>query len=269
MIGQGAKIGEFIQQIQNVAQALIEGEFAMLLSERRKVQPAAKQIADYEQSYLSEQVRRSQFDFDSQSVRPYLPYSRVKQGVLDTASKLFQVIFRQEQGVPAWDPTVETWDVLDGGKMIGRIYLDMHPRPGKYSHAEMAPVRDGVRDKQLPEAILVCNFPRPTADDPGLMEYDEVVTFFQRIRPPDALGPGQAATMGRHQRHYYGVGFRQSAFPDAGGVDAQPAGAGDIRASLSKRGANSCRDGRSHEPSFRLWPRTLERHAERLHSYLL
>jgi hypothetical protein len=30
---------------------------------------------------------------------------RVKQGILDTAAKLFQVTFRQEAGVPAWDPT--------------------------------------------------------------------------------------------------------------------------------------------------------------------
>lgn len=180
MIGQGAKIGEFIEQIQDAARPLIGREFGLLLNEKHKVS-GANQIADYEVSYLSEQVRRSQFDFDSQSVRPYLAYARVKQGVLDTASKLFQVTFRQEQGVPAWDPTVETWDVLDGGKMIGRIYLDMHPRPGKYSHAEMAPVRDGVRGKQLPEAILVCNFPRPTADDPGLMEYDDVVTFFHEF----------------------------------------------------------------------------------------
>lgn len=181
MIGRGAKIGEFIQQIQNAAQPLIEREFAMLLNEKRKVRPGANLIADYEQSYFSEQVRRSQFDFDSQSARPYLAYARVKQGVLDTASKLFQVTFRQEQGVPAWDPAVETWDVLDGGKMIGRIYLDMHPRPGKYSHAEMAPVRDGVRGKQLPEAILVCNFPHPAAGDPALMEYDDVVTFFHEF----------------------------------------------------------------------------------------
>jgi Zn-dependent oligopeptidase len=57
----------------------------------------------------------------------------------------------------------------------------MHPRPGKYSHAEMAPVLDGVRGKQLPEAILVCNFPKPTADDPGLMEYADVVTFFHEF----------------------------------------------------------------------------------------
>jgi thimet oligopeptidase len=71
--------------------------------------------------------------------------------------------------------------VLDNGKMIGRIYLDMHPRPGKFSHAEMSPILDGIRGKQLPEAILICNFPPPTAKDAGLMEYSDVVTFFHEF----------------------------------------------------------------------------------------
>ena len=57
----------------------------------------------------------------------------------------------------------------------------MHPRAGKFSHAEMVPVLDGIRGKQLPEATLICNFPRPTADDPGLMEYGDVQTFFHEF----------------------------------------------------------------------------------------
>lgn len=181
MIVKGAKIGDFIQQVDSAARPVAEQEFAMLLAEKRKTNPEAKEIGDYETSYLDEMVSRSKFDFDSQSVRPYFPYPRVKQGILDTAATLFQVSFRQEQNVPAWDGAVETWDVIDHDKMIGRFYLDMHPRAGKFSHAEMLPVLDGIRGKQLPEAILICNFPAPTASDAGLMEYGDVVTFFHEF----------------------------------------------------------------------------------------
>ncbi|HEY6464915.1 MAG TPA: M3 family metallopeptidase, partial [Candidatus Acidoferrales bacterium] len=138
-------------------------------------------VSDYEHRYYEEQLRRADYAFDSQSIRPYLPYNEVKQGVLDTAATLFHVSFRQEHDVPSWDPSVETWDVIDSGKMIGRFYLDMHPRPGKYTHAEMAPILDGVRGKQLPEAILICNLPKPIASDPGLMEYSDAVTFFHEF----------------------------------------------------------------------------------------
>ncbi|MGB9362630.1 MAG: M3 family metallopeptidase, partial [Candidatus Sulfotelmatobacter sp.] len=181
MIAKGNNIAGFIEQVNVTARALSQREYEMLLAEKQKTDPGAKEIWDYERAYLSELVRRSQYDFDSQSVRPYFPFMEVKQGILDTAADLFHVSFQQEQNVPAWDPAVETWMVIDSGKPIGRFYLDMHPRPGKFSHAEMAPILDGIRGKQLPEAILVCNFPAPTATDPGLMDYGDVQTFFHEF----------------------------------------------------------------------------------------
>ncbi len=181
MIAKGGNIAEFIQQINDAARPLARREFDMLLAEKQKTTPGAKEILDDEGNYLSELVRRSQYNFDSQSVRPYFPFNQVKQGILDAASDLFHISFQQEMKVPSWDPAVETWLVIDHGKPIGRFYLDMHPRPGKYSHAEMAPVLDGIKGKQIPEAILVCNFPNPTADDSGLMTYNDVTTFFHEF----------------------------------------------------------------------------------------
>src|SRR5439155_436644 len=153
MIKTGGNIGDFIQKIDSAARPIAKREYDMLLAEKQKADPNAKDVGDYEVSYLSELVRRSQFNFDSQAVRPYLPFNEVRKGILETASTLFHVTFQQEENVPAWDPSVETWDVVDKGKTVGRFYLDMHPRPGKYSHAEMSPVLDGIRGKQMPEAI--------------------------------------------------------------------------------------------------------------------
>jgi len=181
MMAKGSNIADFIRQVNDSSLPLAKREFEMLLAEKQKTDPGAKEIWDYERAYLLELVRRSKYDFDSQSVRPYFPFVQVKQGILDAAAELFHVSFQQELNVPSWDPSVETWIVIDSGKPIGRFYLDMHPRPGKFSHAEMAPVLDGIRGKQLPEAILVCNFPVPTATDPGLMDYGDVETFFHEF----------------------------------------------------------------------------------------
>src|SRR2546423_9350448 len=119
MIGKGAAIADFIQQIDTAAHPVAEKEFAMLLAQKKRTDSAARNLADYEMPYLEEQVRRQKFNFDSQSLRPFLPYARTKQGVLDTAARLFQISFRQERNVPAWDPSVETWDAIDRGKAIG------------------------------------------------------------------------------------------------------------------------------------------------------
>jgi thimet oligopeptidase len=181
MVVNGQRIADFIQQLDQAARPVADQEFQMLLAEKRKTNPGATEIGGYEKAYYQELLRRSKFDFDSQSVRPYFPYPQVKQGILDTAATLFHVSFRQEPNVPAWEASVEAWDVIDSGKVIGRFYLDMHPRSGKFSHAEMSPVLDGIRGKQLPEAVLICNLPSPTASDPGLMEYDDVETFFHEF----------------------------------------------------------------------------------------
>jgi thimet oligopeptidase len=58
---------------------------------------------------------------------------------------------------------------------LGRIYLDLHPREGKYSHAAQFTITDGISGTQLPEGVLVCNFNR------GLMEHQEVVTLFHEF----------------------------------------------------------------------------------------
>jgi thimet oligopeptidase len=181
MVGSGAGIGRFIAELDAVTREPARREAAMLLAVKRRTSPGATGVYAYENDYLSEQLRRDQYGFDSQTLRPYFPYEEVKQGVLDTAATLFHISFRREADAPAWDPAVETWDVVDGGRMIGRFYLDMHPRPGKYAHAALFPLLYGIRGRQLPEGSLVCNFPAPTATDPGLMDYGDVVTFFHEF----------------------------------------------------------------------------------------
>ena len=181
MIVKGSNIEKFIGDLDAAARPIAEREYAMLVAEKKKTDPSATEIYSYESRYYSELVRRSQYNFDSQSVRPYLPFNQVKRGIMDTAASLFHISFRQEMDVPAWDPTVETWDVIDKGKIIGRFYLDMFPRPGKFSHQQMSPLLDGIKGKQLPEAVLVCNFLPPTANDAGLMDYNDVVVFFHEF----------------------------------------------------------------------------------------
>jgi Zn-dependent oligopeptidase len=68
-------------------------------------------------------VRKTQYDFDSQQMRPYLPYDAVKQGVLDLSAKLFGVEFRPVKGAPVWHPSVECYEMFENGKLMGRFYL--------------------------------------------------------------------------------------------------------------------------------------------------
>jgi thimet oligopeptidase len=181
MIGSAAKMKAFLDQVDEASRPASWREFEMLLAFARQKQPGMTAIPAYDRFYWPEQYRRADFAFDSQSVRPYFPYDQVQRGILDTASKLFHVSFKPATDVAVWDPSVSAWNVMDHGKLLGRIYLDMHPRPGKDKWFSTVPLVPGIKGRQLPEGTLVCNFPGGKEGDPGLMQYSDVVTFFHEF----------------------------------------------------------------------------------------
>ena len=181
MVGSGKNAADFIDRIVEASKAKSASEYQSLLKRKQQDIADAKGINAWESTYYSELVRKASYDFDSQSVRPYFPYDRVKQGVLDMTSKLFGVTYRQLKDAPVYHPSVEAYEMLENGKLVGRFYLDMHPRKGKFNHAAEFAVRAGINGQQIPEAVLVCNFPGGEANDPGLMEHDDVQTFFHEF----------------------------------------------------------------------------------------
>lgn len=186
MIGSAANVEKLIDQVDEVSRPAAQREYQELLAFAQQRQPGLKSISIADAGYWAEQYRRAKFDFNAESVRPYFPYVEVQAGILSTASRLFHVSFRKVSNVVVWDPSVDTYDVYDEapgdqGKHLGRIYLDMHPRQGKDKWFSSGPVVPGIRGRQLPEGMLICNFSGGVAGDPGLMQYDEVVTFFHEF----------------------------------------------------------------------------------------
>jgi len=181
MMESAANMQAFLDDLDRASKGGAEKEYAMILEFARTQEPKLDKIDAASRAYWVEQYRRSAFDFDSQSVRPYFPYTRVEPGVLATAEKLFQVSFRRIGNPDVWHPSVSAWEVWDGTELAGRFYLDMHPREGKDKWFSAHPLIPGIRDRQLPEAALICNFPEPKEGNPGLMQYSDVVTFFHEF----------------------------------------------------------------------------------------
>jgi thimet oligopeptidase len=181
MMSTAANVRTFLGQVDTASSHLARREFDELQEFVRSKNPSALPITMSDSEYWNEQYRRSAYAFDSQSVRPYFPYGQVESGILKTASRLFRLEFRAANDAPVWDPSVHAYDVFEGGRKAGRIYLDMHPREGKdkwFSESGLVP---GIDGEQLPEATLVCNFSGGVSGDPGLMKFDEVVTFFHEF----------------------------------------------------------------------------------------
>ncbi|MEQ6902177.1 M3 family metallopeptidase [Nocardioides sp. YIM 152588] len=174
MIGTGDAIPAFIDKIADAAQGPLERDLAVLLERYRADFPDAGTIEPYDAIHYQELVRAERYDVDSQKVRTYFDFAKVRQGLLEVTGRLFGLEYRPVE-VPVWHPEVAAYDVVADGRELGRIYLDLHPREGKYKHAAQFTLTDGVAGEQLPEGVLVCNFSR------GLMEHDHVTTLFHEF----------------------------------------------------------------------------------------
>jgi thimet oligopeptidase len=180
MMKSAADVREFLAKLNEASRDGAQHEHELVLEFVRRQEPGLNEIDITSRGYWYEQFRRERFDFDSQSVRPYFPYKQVEAGVLQTAAKLFKVEFRPSQA-PAWHEAVSVFEVVEDGQVVGRFYLDMHPREGKDKWFSAAPVVTGVRGRVMPEAALICNFPESDESDPGLLQYSDVVTFFHEF----------------------------------------------------------------------------------------
>ena len=191
MIGSADKAAAFIEEISAASGDRSARDYAQLLARRQKDEPAATQVEPWDASYLTDRVSHEQAGYSAQETRPYFEYARVTKGVLDTMSRLFGVRFVSpppEEDVRdsgRWHESVELFDVVDAAREVplGRIYLDMHPRDGKYKHYAQFTVRTGVDRpgrERLPEGALLCNFPDPSRGT-ALLELDQVRTYFHEF----------------------------------------------------------------------------------------
>jgi thimet oligopeptidase len=180
MAASADSIATFIERVREAVAPATARLTPRLLERLRREDSSVTRLAIWDGPHAVELLRRSDYDLDSREVRNYFPFDAVKNGVLSVAAELFGVTIRPVK-LPVWHPSVESYEVVEQGRTLGRFYLDLHPRPSKYQHAALFGVRHGIAGGQLSEGVLVTNFPGGEKNDPGLMELGSVVTFFHEF----------------------------------------------------------------------------------------
>jgi thimet oligopeptidase len=185
MIGSAKKAADFIDRVWKLGNRRAKKDYSELLRQLRSTDRGAREVADWQKTWLETKVKKAKYEVDAAEVRKYFPYDAVLAGLLDITATIYDIQYVAVADAKPWHESVKVFDVISGSgnKPLGRIYLDMHPREGKYKHAAQFTLKDGVDGVQLPEGVLVCNFPDPTtaAGGPALMEHDDVVTMFHEF----------------------------------------------------------------------------------------
>lgn len=135
-------------------------------------------------SYWSEKLKQEKYQFDEELLRPYFQLEKVRQGIFELYGRLYGISFQPADNIEVYHPDVKVYEVFDGARFMGVLYLDMHPRSSKRSGAWMTEFRgqSNMNGNQIRPLIqVVCNFSKPVGDKPALLSFDEVETFMHEF----------------------------------------------------------------------------------------
>lgn len=167
----------------------------------RAIEPARKEVkevadfarsegADYElmpwdYAYWQEKLKQARYTFDEEMLKPYFRLENVQRGVFLLAAKLYGLTFRENSDIPVYHPDVKAFEVCDGdGTFLAVLYMDYFPRASKRGGAWMTEFRPQYIEKGhevRPLISVVCNFTKPTREQPSLLTFDEVTTLLHEF----------------------------------------------------------------------------------------
>jgi thimet oligopeptidase len=173
---------KFLKEVAIILRKGSDADYRYILARKMKEQTGSSTLDPWDDAYYRNKIQSEEYGVDARTLRAYLPYGPVRDGLFHLCGGLFGLEFRATGSVEVWHPTVEAYEVSKDGQPIGRFFLDMVPRDGKFSHAACFGIRTGILDVQLPQAALVCNFVDPqVSKEVARMEYRDVITFFHEF----------------------------------------------------------------------------------------
>lgn len=175
----------FLEGLRTHVAARAKEELHSFRSLHERLGGAPGDLPPSDRLYLEDRLRHERYGLDSREVSEYFEVGRVLEGLLDITARLYNISYAEAEG-PVWHPDVRVLEVRGArGEPVGRVYFDLHPRPGKFKHAAVFGVRaskalpDGQR--LMPIGALVCNFPQPGGGAPALLNHGDVVVFFHEF----------------------------------------------------------------------------------------
>jgi len=117
-------------------------------------------------------------------MRPYFEAERVLQsGVFYAATQLYGITFTERDDIVSYHPDVRVFEVKnEDGSPVGLYTLDLYTRDSKRGGAWM---NSHISQSSLLDHPVVVtnnmNVPKPAADEPTLLTYDEVNTLFHEF----------------------------------------------------------------------------------------
>ena len=174
----------FLEDFKSKAMPAARREFSEL-SKFAKELDGIETLQKWDSAYYSEKLKKRCFDIDDNLLKPYFELENVLEGAFKIAEKLFQIQFVKTNDVETYHSDVVVYKVSDlKGEFVALFYADFFPRPGKRAGAWMTSFKpqyrvDGAEER--PHVSIVCNFTKPTKNQPSLLTFSELTTLFHEF----------------------------------------------------------------------------------------
>lgn len=157
---------------------------AMIDSEQKAKGEKSFTLAPWDWSYYTEKVRKAEYSFDENQLKPYLELNSVlEKGVFYAATQLYGVTFKRRSDLPVYQEDVTVYEAFnENGSQLALIIIDPYARASKRGGAWMSSYVDqsdllGTK----PVVAFHLNIAKPTAGKPALMTWDDVNTSFHEF----------------------------------------------------------------------------------------
>lgn len=174
-----ANVEKFLNELLQSAMPVAKAD-VLNVNEYAKNNGADFDIQRWDYSYYSEKLKEAKYAFNGEMLRPYFQLDKVRDGIFKLYEMLYGLTFKENSDIQIYHPDVKAYEVFDGNRFMGVLYLDMYPRASKRGGAWKTSFRGQYRENGVdtrPFIQVVCNFSKPVGDTPSLLSFDEVETF--------------------------------------------------------------------------------------------
>ncbi|MFT3679521.1 MAG: M3 family metallopeptidase [Ferruginibacter sp.] len=185
MAATPANVWAFENDLIKQLTPLVTEEAKNMRAFKKEMSPAETDtVYAWDFAYYNKKLLNTKYQLNTDEVKEYFEMNNTLQGMFTVYQQLLNIEIKELPGIPVWDSKVKTYEMWKDGKKTGNFYLDLFPRPNKYTHFACFPInqyKQSATNEVLPAAALVCNFPEGNTEQPSLLKHSEVITLFHEF----------------------------------------------------------------------------------------
>ena len=174
----------FLRQMIEAYKPKSEAQTKAIEEYAQKTEGADFRLQPYDRFYYSAKMKKDQYSFSDDDVKPYFNLDSVLvNGIFYAAHRVYGLSFRERKDIPTYHKDMKVFDVIDAdGKQLALFYCDYFRRPTKRGGAWMSAFLKQSSDRnQKPLIYNVCNFAKAPEGQPTLLTWDETQTMFHEF----------------------------------------------------------------------------------------